>query len=184
MSEVKRSNFKTLDIALIPMFTAIIAVCSWISIPGPVPFTLQTFGVFLAVGTLGGKRGTVSVLIYLLLGAIGAPVFSGFTGGIGKLFGSTGGYIIGFLCSALIMWGMEALLGRKNFIKILSMVLGLIVCYLFGTIWFMVVYTNNNGEIGLWSALTMCVIPYIIPDAVKIALAFILSAKLSKYIGR
>ena len=84
------------------------------SIPTTVPFTLQTCAVFLAVGVLGGKRGTLSILIYLLLGAIGVPVFAGFTGGIGIVLGTTGGYIIGFLFSGLIMWAMEQLLGKKT----------------------------------------------------------------------
>ena len=146
-----------------------------------VPFTLQTFGVFVAVGILGGKNGTLAVLIYIILGAIGVPVFAGFQGGIGVLAGSTGGYIIGFLFSALVMWGMEKIFGRKPVIQILSMVLGLIVCYAIGTAWFMVVYTNNSGAVGLGTVLGWCVIPFIIPDLVKIALAFVLSRRLRKY---
>lgn len=173
-------KFKTIDIALIAMFTAILVVCSWISIPAAVPFTLQTFGVFLAVGVLGGKRGTLTVLVYMLLGIIGVPVFAGFSGGIGCLLGSTGGYIIGFLFSALLMWLMEYLLEKKNWVLILSMILGILICYLFGTIWFMLVYARNTGAIGFWTALTWCVIPYIIPDGIKIGLAFALSIKLKK----
>ena len=111
MSTVRTKNLsqkiKTTDIAFIAMFSAILAVCSWISIPAAVPFTLQTFGVFLAVGVLGGKRGTLTVLTYILMGMIGVPVFAGFSGGIGCLLGSTGGYIIGFLFSAIFMWLME-----------------------------------------------------------------------------
>ena len=82
----------------IAVFAVLIAICSWISIPTTVPFTLQTFAVFLAVGVLGGKRGSLSVLIYILLGAVGIPVFAGFSGGFGILLGQTGGYIVGFLC--------------------------------------------------------------------------------------
>ena len=93
-----------------------------------VPFTLQTFAVFLAVGVLGGKRGSLAVLIYILLGAVGIPVFAGFSGGIGQLLGNTGGYIIGFLFSALLMWLIEKLFGRKTWVMGISMVLGLIVC--------------------------------------------------------
>ena len=99
----------------IAVFAVLIAICSWISIPTTVPFTLQTFAVFLAVGVLGGKRGSLSVLIYILLG-------------------QTGGYIVGFLFSALLMWLMEALLGKKTWVLGLSMVLGLIVCYAIGTV--------------------------------------------------
>ena len=180
--ETKKSiqKLNTTDIAFIAMFAAILSVCSWISIPAAVPFTLQTFGVFLAVGVLGGKRGTLTVLTYILMGMIGVPVFAGFSGGIGCLLGSTGGYIIGFLFSVLLMWLMECLLGKKKWVLILSMILGLLVCYLFGTIWFMVVYARNTGAIGVWTALTWCVIPYIIPDGIKIGLAFVLSMRLRR----
>lgn len=164
------------------MFAVLIAVCSWISIPATVPFTLQTFGIFVTVGILGGKRGSVSVLIYLLLGAVGIPVFAGFKGGIGALLGTTGGYIIGFLFSALIMWGMEVLLGKKLWVLAVSMVLGLLACYAFGTIWFMVVYARTSGAIGLMTALGWCAFPFILPDVIKIALALVLSKRLAKLI--
>ena len=111
MSKSATTRMNTLDMAYVAMFAAIIAVCSWISIPATVPFTLQTLGVFLAVGVLGGKRGTMAVLTYLLLGMIGAPGFSGFAGGIGYMLGSTGGYIVGFIFTALTMWLMESLFG-------------------------------------------------------------------------
>lgn len=178
----KVSESKTLDLVYIALFAAITAVCSWISIPATVPFTLQTFGIFVAVGALGGKRGSLSVLIYLLLGAVGVPVFAGFSGGIGIILGSTGGYIIGFLFSALVMWGMEKVLGNKTWVLALSMVLGLLVCYAFGTIWFMVVYAKNSGSIGLMTALGWCVFPFIIPDLVKIVAALGISKVLRKAI--
>lgn len=171
---------KIYDVAFIALFAAVMAVCSWISVPATVPFTLQTFGVFLAVGTLGGKRGSLAVLTYLLLGAVGAPVFAGFSGGIGCILGSTGGYIVGFLFSALVMWAMEHFLGKKKWVLALSMVIGLLVCYAFGTAWFMIVYANNTGAIGLWTALSWCVFPYIIPDAIKITLALVLCKRLAK----
>ena len=180
--EAHRSSLSISDLTLIALFTAVIAVCSWISIPAAVPFTLQTFAVFLATGLLGGKRGTLTVLVYILLGAIGVPVFSGFTGGIGHLLGPTGGYIIGFIFSALVMWFAENRFGKSLKVLAASMVIGLIVCYAFGTAWFMAVYTKETGEIGLMTALGWCVFPYIIPDAVKIALAVILCRRLRSVI--
>lgn len=102
---------KTRDMALIAAFAAVITVCAWISVPAAVPFTLQTFAVFLAVGLLGGKRGTIAVAVYILLGAVGVPVFSGFNGGLGALLGITGGYILGFLAAAAVMWGLTSVLG-------------------------------------------------------------------------
>lgn len=182
MEAAVKPKMRTVDMAYIAMFAVVMAVCAWISIPAAVPFTLQTFGVFLAVGMLGGKRGTLAVLVYLLLGAVGMPVFAGFNGGLGYMLGSTGGYIVGFLLSALTMWGFEAALGRKTWVLAISMVLGLAVCYAFGTAWFMVVYAKNTGAIGLATALGWCVIPYLVPDLVKIALALLLQKLLSSAI--
>ena len=179
---MQAKKMKTLDMVYIALFACLMAICSWISIPGEVPFTLQTMGVFLAIGLLGGKRGTLAVLVYILMGVIGLPVFSGFSGGIGKLVGVTGGYIVGFLASALVMWTMEALLGKKKWALALSMVIGLLVCYAFGTAWFMVLYTSSKGAITLGAVLGMCVIPYIIPDVIKIAVALLLTNILKRFV--
>lgn len=178
----KKKAFTTKDIVFIGVFAAIMAICSWISIPTTVPFTLQTFGVFLAIGLLGGRNGFLSVLVFVLLGAIGVPVFAGFAGGMGVILGSTGGYIIGFLASALIMWLFEKLLGHKIWVLAISALLGLFVCYAFGTAWFMVVYAKANGAVGLATVLGWCVIPYIIPDLIKIVVALVLSNRLRKII--
>ena len=180
--ETSKLSLSTHDLTLTALFTALMAVCSWISIPTAIPFTLQTFGVFVTAGLLGGRRGTLTIVIYLLLGAVGLPVFSGFTGGIGHMLGPTGGYIIGFIFTALIMWLAEHLYGKADKVLVLSMIAGLIVCYVFGTAWFMIVYTKNTGEIGLMTALSWCVIPYIIPDIIKIILAVILTRRLRPYV--
>lgn len=111
--KAKRSNRqKTLDMVYIAIFAVIIAVCSWISVPMVVPFTLQTFGVF-APSACSAVKGTLSVLIYVLLGAVGVPVFAGFSSGIGTLFGVTGGYIMGFIFTALIYWLITAIFGKS-----------------------------------------------------------------------
>lgn len=170
------------DMAYIAMFAVVMAVCSWISVPYVVPFTMQTFAVFLAVGVLGGKRGTLAVLVYILLGCVGIPVFSGFTGGVGILMGSTGGYIVGFLVAAALMWVMEKIPGNRTAVLAGSMVLGLIACYAFGTVWFVTVYAKTTGPVGIWTALGWCVFPYIVPDLVKIALALVLCKRLKKAI--
>lgn len=181
---------KTYDMAYIAAFTVLIAICSWISIPAVVPFTLQTFAVFLAVTVLGGKRGTMAVTLYVLLGAIGLPVFSEFTGGLGVILRNTGGYIIGFIFSALVMWLMESLFIKKLpakytlVIQAVSMVFGLLACYAAGTAWFMFVYMKDAGPIGLTTVLGWCVIPFIIPDVAKIALALMLGRKLRKPLGK
>lgn len=173
---------RTRDMAYIALFAVVMAVCAWISIPTAVPFTMQTLGVFLAVGVLGGKRGTLAVAVYLTMGAVGLPVFSGFTGGLGRLLHVTGGYLIGFLLCALVMWAMETVFGRKQGVSALSMVLGLLACYAFGTAWYMLLYAQSSGTVGLGAVLLWCVVPYLIPDAVKIALALLLSRRLKKLI--
>ncbi len=171
---------KTRDIVYMSVFTAMISICSWISIPASIPFTLQTMGVFTTVGLLGGKRGTLTILTYILLGAIGVPVFAGLTGGISVLLGTTGGYIIGFLLSALLMWGIETIMGRNQIVLAFSMIAGMIVCYVFGTAWFMLIYTQHSGVIGLSTVLGLCVIPFIIPDLIKIGVALFLTNRLKK----
>ena len=118
---------------------------------------------------------------YVLLGAVGVPVFAGFSGGIGSLLGNAGGYIIGFIFSALVMWAIESVFGRKPVVQIISMIIGLIVCYAFGTAWFMFAYTRSTGPVGLMAVLGWCVFPFIIPDLIKIALAYVLSGKVRKY---
>ena len=175
-------KLKTKDLALCALFAALIAVCAWISIPATVPFTLQTFARGGGGGGGGGKRGTVAVAVYLLLGAIGVPVFAGFQGGIGALLGTTGGYLLGFLLTALIEWGMEARFGSKTGVFLLSAVLGMLVCYAFGTAWYLVVYARTKGAISLATALGWCVVPFLIPDAVKIALAVLLRGRLKRHI--
>lgn len=172
----------TRDIVYIGVFVTMIAICSWISIPSAVPFTLQTMGVFTAVGILGGKKGTLAVLVYILLGAIGVPVFSGFSGGVGVILGTTGGYIIGFLFSALLMWGIEKLFGSSKIVLAISMVAGLLVCYAVGTIWFMEVYARNSGAIGVGTVLGWCVFPFVIPDLIKISVSLFMTNKLKKVV--
>lgn len=181
-AEITKGKITTKELVFTALMAVIIAVCSWISIPTTVPFTLQTFGVFMAVGLLGGKKGTVSVLVYILLGAVGVPVFAGFSGGIGVLFGTTGGYIVGFLLSGLVYWAITAAFGEKLPVMIIAMALGLIVCYAFGTVWFMIVYAKNTEAIGLMTALGWCVFPFIIPDCIKIALAIVLTKQLKKHV--
>ena len=173
-----KSKLSVRDMAYIALFAVMMAVCSWISIPYVVPFTLQTFAVFLAVGVLGGRRGTMAVLVYLLMGAVGLPVFTGFSGGIGHLLGSTGGYIVGFVFTALVMWGMERIPGSRTVVLAVSRVLGLLVCYAFGTAWVLLVYARTTGPVGVWTAVGWCVAPYVVPDLMKLALALVLRRRL------
>ena len=165
-----RNSSKTM--VLCSLFAALIAVCAWISIPvGDISFTLQTLGIFLSLGLLGGKRGCAAIAIYLLLGAAGMPVFSGFRGGLGALIGVTGGFLWGFLFCGLTCWALE------RFGKLPAMIAGQLICYLCGCIWF---YLYAGG--GLWVILLRCVVPFLIPDAAKLYLAYVLTSRLSRHI--
>lgn len=175
-------NGKTYDMVLTAMGAVMLAICSWISVPTAVPFTMQTFGLFLILSVLGGKRATASIAVYILLGAVGLPVFAGFTGGVGVLAGATGGYIIGFLCSGLLYWLLESGFseGRRQWLRIFTMILCLAACYTFGTVWFMAVYAKTAGAVGLVSVLSWCVFPFIIPDLIKLAMALLLGKRVKK----
>ena len=189
-----KPSLRTADLALAGFFTALLAVCSWISIPAAVPFTLQTFGVFLTLELLGGRRGLLAILAWLLLGAAGLPVFAGFRGGVSSLLGTTGGYLIGFVFTGLIYMLAERLTGAQSGadprgrvrmslpVRIAVLVLGLAVCYAFGTLWFILVYTRTKGAVGWGTALGWCVIPFVIPDLLKLALAEITAARLKKHL--
>ena len=174
-----KKNYKTIDLVYIALGAVLITICSWISIPTTVPFTMQTFAVFFVLSILGGKRGTVAIIVYVLLGAVGVPVFAQFNSGIGILFGNTGGYIVGFIFMGLVYWLIVHFLGKKLWVEILAMVIGLAVCYSFGTVWFMIVYAQANAAVGLAMVLAWCVIPFIIPDLIKLGLALTLARRLS-----
>ena len=173
------TSLKTKDIAYISLMAALMSICAWISIPTAVPFTMQTFGVYVTAGLLGAKRGSIAMLIYVLLGAVGLPVFSNFTGGIGILLGKTGGYILGFFFIALIEgWVSRRYKGNVP-LTILSMVVGTVVCYAFGTAWFMRIYAASSGTVGLMTVLGWCVFPFIVPDLVKMSIAVIVIRRVS-----
>lgn len=152
------------------LFAALCAVCAWLAVPlGDIAVTMQTFAMLLTLGVLGGRLGTVTLLVYLCLGATGLPVFSGFQGGLAVLLGPTGGYLWGFPVAGLIY-----LLLEKRLPPWLNMAVGMLVCYLFGTVWYYFAYT----ETGLWVVILKCVVPYLIPDTVKLLLAADLTQRL------
>lgn len=172
-----KRKFKSSELALCGLFSALIAVCSWVSIPSPVPFTLQTFGVFLAVFVLGGKGGFSAVLVYILLGAAGMPVFSGFRGGIGVLFGQTGGFIWGLVLGTAFIWALEKAFGDNTAARVVSVFSAVMIIYAVGTAWFYFVYMNGEG--GFLRVLKLCVFPFIVPDLVKISLAYFVGRKIT-----
>lgn len=166
------------EMAITAAMTAILCILGpWaIAIPvSPVPITLCSMGIYFVLCVLGGKLGTVSVLLYVLLGAAGVPVFTNFSGGIGKLLGPTGGYIIGYLFLALIGGFFLSRFPEKLALRILGFLLGTIVLYLFGTLWLMFQLSLSFPE-----ALLTGVIPYIPGDLVKFILAFSVATPVQK----
>ncbi len=170
------------DMTLIAMFTALIAICSWISVPlGPVPFTLQTFGIFVTAGILGTRRGIISVLVYICIGVIGIPVFAGFSSGPGVIAGPTGGFILGFFFIAVVVGTMTHCVsvekqGMKIVVLVIGMILGDVLCFALGTVWFV-----WNMKSNVATALGLCVVPYIVPDLIKIGVAAVVVNRIKKY---
>lgn len=158
------------------IFAAIICIAAPFSVPLPglIPISLATFAVYLAGAMLGAKRGTIAVVVYILLGAVGLPIFSGFSGGFAKLLGVTGGYIIGYIPCAMITGIFADMQKGKKALNIpVGMILGTLACYVFGTAWFMI-FTKTD----LVTSLMSCVVPFLIGDAIKIAAATAISAPL------
>lgn len=172
-----KAGIKTVDLVYTALAAVLMAICSWISIPTTVPFTMQTFAVFCILSMLGGKRGTAAIAVYLLLGAVGVPVFAEFTSGIGILLGTTGGYMVGFILTGLIYWLSTSIFGKKPWVEAVFLLLGLVLCYAFGTAWFMLVYARTAEPVGILTALSWCVFPFVIPDIAKLALALLVSRR-------
>ena len=182
--QTENTRWRPRQIARIGLFAALLSVCSWISIPLPVPVTLQTMAVFLAVGLLGLRDGTVTVLLYLLLGAAGLPVFSGMRGGLGALLGPTGGYLVGFLAASVVSGGVIRRFGRGAGTMAAGFILGMVACYLFGTVWYVWQYTRGGETLSMWQGLCWCVFPFCLPDGGKILLAVWLVRRLYPIVFR
>lgn len=176
-----KKTFTVKNLIMIAITAAVITVCSWITVPFfTIPFTMQTFAVFFALKFLGGRDGLISILVYTLLGAVGVPVFSGFGAGFGVLAGPTGGYIAGFtLCAALYL-ACGRFTKKSALREDAVLLLGLLLCYAFGTVWFVKVMNDGGAATTFWGALSACVLPFVAPDIVKLVLAHILAARLKK----
>ncbi|MDR0818506.1 MAG: biotin transporter BioY [Oscillospiraceae bacterium] len=158
------------------VFAALICVVAPFSVPiGAIPISLATLAVYLAAGTLGKKLGTLAVAVYILIGAVGLPVFSGFGSGLPKLLGVTGGFIVGYIPLAFI----TGCFSGSNVLRPIGMVLGTIALYALGTIWFML--TTNSGVVY---SLTVCVLPFLLGDAAKIVIASALSPALTAALSK
>lgn len=161
------------SMARIGLCAALMSVCAWICIPTAVPITLQSFAVLLGCVLLGGRDGLCAAIVYLMLGAVGLPVFSGMRGGVGVLFGPTGGFLFGFLAAALVLLLTERIWKKSFLKKLLCMCAAQLCCYAFGTLWFLL-----QSGCGFFAALSSCVLPCLLPDTVKLLFAAWLSQRL------
>ena len=191
MADKEKKTITTYNMVLIAVSAALITICSWITIPiGPVPFTLQTLGILAVLMTIGGKRGTIAILVYLLLGLVGVPVFAGFKGGAASLLGPTGGFLVGFILSGALYFILEKFVfkrlmtttPRRMLFGIVNSLIFEVVLYTVGVIWFMTVYAAKTGPIGLGAGMEMCVIPFIIPDIVKLIVAVLIGERAGRVV--
>lgn len=177
-TSVQRISTKTM--ALIAVMTAVTCILAPLSIPiGPVPISLTNFAIYLGLYIMGVHEEALSYIVYLLIGFVGLPVFSGFTGGAAKILGPTGGYLIGFLPMLIIAGIAIDIFDGKVIPSVTGMILGTAICYAFGTAWFCI-----QADYELKSALALCVIPFLPGDAVKIAIAAFLGPQLQKRLRR
>ena len=177
------SKNSAISIVRIALFAAIISVTALISVPFPMPLTLQTFGIFTALFTLGARRGAASVLLYVAIGAVGLPVFSGFTGGFGRLFDITGGFIIGFILAALAYIPLSRLAGGALGHLLVGAICQLVI-YTAGVTGYIIFSGVSGVSVGIGAAMLTCVLPYIIPDFIKIILAYLISKRLRSIMNK
>ncbi len=167
--ETKTKN-SVYPLVMTAVMAAVIAAVAPFALPiGPIPITLGTLVMYLAGYVLGGKRAGVAVLVYVLLGAVGVPVFNGFTGGLGVVAGPTGGYIIGFVPMAFLSGLAVERFPQNRLLQFVGMVIATAVLYALGTAWFCV----QAGK-SLAAALSVCVFPFIPGDLAKMAVAMVL----------
>ena len=172
----RRSN--TYAMTMTALMTAVTCILAPLSIPiGPVPISLTNFAIYLSLYLLDWKKGTISYFIYLLLGFAGLPVFSGFTGGVAKLAGPTGGYIVGFIPMAIIA-GFVIDHCKKRWVQLVGMIVGTMICYALGTVWFCF-----QANYTVSAALAVCVIPFIPADLIKMVLAMSIGPEIRKRLG-
>lgn len=185
MSE--KSKKRLLRAVLCSLFAAIICVIAPHAIPTTVPLTLATLGIYVCSCVLTPAMSTLSILLYLAIGAVGVPVFSGYSGGIGKLAGPTGGYLVGYLPMAFVISLIVTLLVRREkrpplavdiAIRMFACVLGTVVLYTFGTVWYVI---QQNTTFA--AALPFCVFPFIPGDIAKIVAAALISRGVEKAAG-
>lgn len=170
------------DMILISLFSALMCIGAWLHFPATVPATMQTFVVFLSLGLIGSKKTFIVLIVYIFLGAVGLPVFSGFTGGIGALTGPTAGFIWGFLLGVPVFYAFEKYFSRKKSLIIIGYILYILLHYIPGALWYCHFTLGSLSFEGILSSSLVTVVPFIIPDAVKLMLSLFTVNRLKKII--
>lgn len=171
----------TKTLVLIALMTAITCILAPLSIPlpiSPVPITLTNLVLYFSIYLLGWKNATISYVIYLLLGIVGLPVFSGFSGGLGKVAGPTGGYLVGFLFITVLSGIIVEKFEQNRLMCVVGIVIGLAICYILGTLWLAV-----QMDMTFVAALSIGVLPYLLGDAVKIIVAVLVAPSIKKRVN-
>lgn len=172
ISNTSKKKFNTKQLSTTSLFAALMCILGPLSIPiGPVPISLTNLVIYFSVIILGTRLGTLSFIVYLFLGSFGLPVFSGYSGGLAKLAGPTGGFLIGFIPMALLSGLFAKKFLNKKVILYIGFVLATLIAYAFGTVWFVL-----SMKCGVWYALTICVFPFLIGDGIKIFAATIIGS--------
>lgn len=177
---MKKDQIK--DMSLIAVGSVVLAVCSWLTVPFVIPFTMQTFGLYILLLVLGGKRATLSVLLYIALGAIGIPVFSGFNAGVGALLGPSGGFILGFALAGVVYlsFGKKTLTSRSA--RLCALLLATGAFYVSGTAGYVLWCAGGSKAVSFGTSFSVCVLPYIIPDALKMSVACFVAKRIKNAI--
>lgn len=183
-------NMKTKEITLIGLMAAVTCIAGPLSLQlpfSPVPISLTNLAIYFSVYILGMRRGTISYLVYLLLGLVGLPVFSGFTSGPAKLLGPTGGYLIGFIFMALIYGYCVDRWNGQVVISFIGMIAGSAVYYLFGTLWLAYQMSKGSGQTlaaALPAAFAAGVLPFIVVDFAKMVLTLLVGSRVRVRVRR
>ena len=179
---MKKKQKSVQTMIFIALFATLMCIGAWIQFPGPVPATMQTFVVFVSLGLLGSKSTFIMLLIYVVLGAVGLPVFSGFNSGFGALTGPTAGFIWGFLLGVPVFYIFEKYFFHKKSLIIIGYIIYILIHYIPGALWYCRFTVGEINIPGLLSSTLVTVVPFIIPDGIKLFISILTVNRLKKII--
>ena len=177
-------NKKIKDIVITSICVVLLAVSAWIKIPLIIPISLQNLVLFIILGVFGFKISIITIIVYIFSGLIGIPVFSSGVSSLSGLLGITGGYLISFIIYPFIFYLLQNLHFKNNNIKLFIIFLILtVITYLIGSLWYYVLYINNNEFVLFTEVLSLTIFPYILPDIIKILISILVINRIKKIKG-